>query len=72
MASSFFFVPCTSTTTTLLYINILLQAVHERAGDNAARLEEYNKRLETIEKKMNIVVMSVISHDKRLELVESK
>lgn len=47
-----------------------LQAVHERASDNTAKLEEHSKRLENIENKIDILAMSINAHDKRLEVVE--
>ena len=46
-----------------------LQAVHERAGDNTAKLEEHSKELEAIESKIDILAISINSQDKRLEVV---
>ena len=48
-----------------------LQALHERAAANTAKLEEHDKRLETIENKVDYIAMSVTSQNKRLKVVES-
>lgn len=48
-----------------------LQSLHERAGGNAAKLEEHTQRLEAIENKIDILALSVNSQDKRLEIIET-
>ncbi|MDF2520079.1 MAG: hypothetical protein K0R84_707, partial [Clostridia bacterium] len=53
-------------------IRTKLQAVHERAGDNADKLEEHTVRLESIESKIDILALSINAQDKRLEVVESR
>ena len=40
-------------------IKAKLQALHERAGDNTAKLEEHGKRLKAIENKIDILSMSI-------------
>lgn len=48
-----------------------LQALHERAAVNTDKLQEHSGRLDAIENKLDYIVLSVNSQDKRLEVVES-
>ena len=48
-----------------------LQALHERAAGNTAKLDEHTQRLEAVENKLDYMALSVNSQDKRLELVET-
>jgi len=48
-----------------------LQALHERAANNTAKLDEHTQRLETVESKLDYLALSVNSQDKRLDVVES-
>jgi hypothetical protein len=48
-----------------------LQALHERAACNTAKLDGHTQRLETVENKLDYLALSVNSHDKRLEVVEA-
>lgn len=41
-----------------------LQAVHERAGDNTDKLRDHTERLESIERKIDILAMSINAQDK--------
>lgn len=48
-----------------------LQALHERAAANTDKLDGHTQRLETVENKLDYLVLSVNSQDKRLEVVET-
>lgn len=48
-----------------------LQSLHERAAANTDKLDNNTQRLDTIENKLDYMVLSVNSQDKRLEVVES-
>ena len=48
-----------------------LQALHEREAANYDKLEKHDKQLDEINNKLDYLVLSVNSQDKRLEVVES-
>lgn len=48
-----------------------IQVLHERKAINSEKLDEHSKQLTDINKKLDYLILSVKSQDKRLEVIES-